>query len=220
MKRTLFFITLLFIARSVSADTIALTGGYLNYYNGEPGGASLLAPNFSVGATTFGAGPKGITTGSTVDWSGVYSFGGCGSAIINGTNYQSSPDFNSGGCGRQVWITTNLLVTATPFIAPDYADPRGFFRTPFTISGTITGSANAGGPILFSTDISGSGDAAAGYKTIQPDLNSSLYLTDGPSFTLSQPVVPSPNPEPATLILFGTAIFFVAVIWRYRRKTL
>jgi hypothetical protein len=196
-------------ARTASADTFVLTDGFINEYYFDTGSAVLIGPGLQIFAKTSGVGAQFYGPGTGVDFSGRYGLlGAWGNATINGATFHGSSD--------QVWIGGAFDVSAVPFSAPPItAEPTGFFRTPFTLTGRIFGSTPPGpdAQILFSVDVAGSGTAFARYNLVGTEPPS--FRTEGLSFIFSAPS-PAPTTEPATLTLLGCGL--VGFVIRRRRK--
>lgn len=203
-------VLVLAVACPAFADTFTLTGGFLSYYVGDLGAGRLTADGLDVAGTTFGGGLSGAFPNETVNWSGGYGFGGCGIATVSGVTYRGTDPFDA--CGGRIRVNASLNVTAVPFVAPPLSDPATFFATPFSVIGTVTGFSVQGAP-LFALDVTGSGTIARLARSIasQPP----QWLLDAPSLTFSEPM--TPNPEPGTLVLFGSALGFAVIAYRKKR---
>lgn len=193
-----------------SADTIALTGGFLSYYQGDLGAGRVMGAGLDVAGVTMGNGMSGALPNQSVDFSGVYGFGGCGIATVQGVTYRGSDPFDA--CGGRIRVNTTLNLTALPFVAPPLTDVATYFQTPFSLIGTVSGFSVAGVP-LFALDVTGSGTImrpAKAINSVPPQ-----WLFDAPQVSISEPM--TPNPEPGTWLLFGTAVGFAGVAYRKRR---
>lgn len=192
------------------ADTIALTGGFLSYYQGDLGAGRVTGAGLDVAGVTMGNGMSGAFPNQSVDFSGVYGFGGCGIATVQGVTYRGSDPYDA--CGGRIRVNATLNLTALPFVTPPLSDVATYFQTPFSLIGTVSGMSVAGVP-LFAFDVTGSGTIARSARAIASE--PPQWLFDAPQVTISEPM--TPNPEPGTWLLLTTAVGFACVASRKRR---
>jgi hypothetical protein len=105
---------------AAEAQAIALTGGTLQFYLGDPGSARLAGDGFVVASTGDGGWPLSVRPGDLVDFSTDVRLSNWGPAMVNGTELHGDP--SGPGAGR-VWISGIIHVAATRFVAPP---PSGF----------------------------------------------------------------------------------------------
>jgi len=198
MRRPLLSLIFLVVLSSVAhADPIVITGGRANIRNpvSRPAIASinLLAPGFSAG----GGGEhssSGLTLISAGDIRGAFTSG------------------DTSGSGTL--LGTRLNFTLAPFDLPDPGISLNvaFVNTAFTMTGVVTVRALAPNlPILFTSEVSGSGFALITYQRIGP--NSFMPSNITYFFGATEPI-----PEPATLVLLGTGLAGIAARVRRQRK--
>jgi hypothetical protein len=197
MRRALLSLIFLVVLSSVAhADPIVITGGRANIVNpvGFPafGNFSLFAPGFSAGGA--GENRGGLT-------------------VINGSFFRGA--FMSGDTsGSGTLLGTRLNFTLAPFELPDPGSSSNvaFVNTAFTMTGVVTVRALAPNlPILFTSEVSGSGFALITYQRNGP--NSFIPSNITYFFGATEPI-----PEPATLVLLGTGLAGIAARVRRQRK--
>ncbi len=120
---------------------------------------------------------------------------GHGNASINGRTFSDVAIFGS------------LSFDADPLIFPNPADDLFRLSSPFTFSGTVRGVA--GTSELFSLDLIGSGLVTQNYARLD---DGSFILDDEGrrDYFFLDPQVPTPTPEPATLVLTALGLAGVA----------
>jgi hypothetical protein len=134
-------------------------------------------------------------------WSGLH--GSFGNAIWEGVTYE------------RIWNTGTLQ-----FFAAGFLDPLGpnsvVLQVPFTFVGHLSGYLTntfqppPGGPILlFTDDFFGEGTLTITYNRANPMMG---YFVGGASYDFGEVI-----PEPATLLLLGSGIGFLASRRRHRQ---
>jgi hypothetical protein len=88
-----------------------------------------------------------------------------GNVTVNGVALQG--DTAGPGAGR-LWITGALTVTAAPLALPLTPGFPGQLQTTVTLSGSMTGYANAnpGQPVVFTSTVSGAGTLSGTYRAV------------------------------------------------------
>ncbi|HEV2802807.1 MAG TPA: PEP-CTERM sorting domain-containing protein [Pyrinomonadaceae bacterium] len=191
---------LLLLSVAVKADPLVITGGTANILGPATGPAvasfNLLAPGFS--AT--GMGDRNSAAGLT---------------IINGrSTFRGSFTNGAASGGGVVFLDTRLDFTLAPFTPPDPASgaDTAFVSRAFTMIGVLDIRAfDVGLPVLFNSEVSGSGFALITYQRISPDLFIPTNITY--FFGATEPI-----PEPATVVLFSIGLAGIAAKVRRRRK--
>ena len=152
-------------AASQSASTINLTGGTLQLYAADLGSAHLSAPGFDLTSALQGSFPQTVAAGGAANFGGPATLSDWGNVTINGVALRG--DASGPGVGR-LWITGTLTIAATPFTAPQPAAFSGQLETTVTVSGSVSGYANAnpGQPALFTTAVSGTGTISGSYRAV------------------------------------------------------
>lgn len=205
-------------AATASADPIVVTSGQFDIGRGPShftlsgsDGFVLVAFDVPTAFASPSCAATGCRAGSTFDPSVVagaasgvradlplppaFTLGAASSAVVNGTVFAPPVDFPASFPGP-LGLAGSLHFDASPFVVPDTAT---FFRSPFVFSGHVTGfdigDVDARHP-LFDVDLAGRGTALVDFE----DRTTRLFFETTPAAT----------PEPATLLLLGTALAGVA----------
>jgi hypothetical protein len=148
-----------------NASTVGLTAGTLQLYVGDPGSAHLQGGGFDLTSAAAGNWPQSVAPGTQVNFGGPLTLLDWGNVTLNGATLHG--DTAGPGAGR-LWITGSLTVNATPLAAPLAPAFSGQLQTSVTMSGTISGFANANGdqPPVFAVSVSGAGTMSGVYRMI------------------------------------------------------
>jgi hypothetical protein len=110
--------------------------------------------------------------------------------VVNGTSYLA-------------FVTGGLTFTSAPFVIPSPSALATSFAlsAPFTATGHIAGTATLapGAPVLFSTDLAGSGTTTISGRVIT-DGDQPFYFPLFQTYQF-QTTAPAPTPEPTSLVL-------------------
>jgi hypothetical protein len=211
----------LLASSAARAETIALTGGSINLYLGDPGSAFLTGDGFAVGSTAGGGWPFSFRPGDLVDYSTTVGLSDWGPAVVNGVPLRGNTDPHSPATGR-LWISGSLRVTAVPFVAPPPTVNNAYvdLSTPVTLTGTIAGYFDCCSPTqppMFTVNVTGQGVAKGPYY-VSEDNNGPVYKDFCCSVIDITAAAPSPTPEPGTLLMIATGL--VAAYRRTRTSSL
>ena len=154
--------------------TTVLTGGTLQLYAGDPGSAHLQGSGFDLTSAAEGTWPQTVAPGTPVNFSGAMTLSDWGNVTLNGAALHG--DTSGPGAGR-LWIAGTMTVNATPLVAPLAAAFSGQLQTAVTVTGSISGfaNANAGQAALFTTNLSGAGMISGAYRVITA-ANAPMFL--------------------------------------------
>ena len=212
------------IARTAGADPILITSGTASVtWDLSTATFTLAGDNFAAtaggiggAAAHFGADAGGATT----DLNGLIFPGPnfTGTLTLNGVTYHLPGNARVDDSGL-FWDGT-LTFDTVPFVLPTTTDPGFVATTPFTMTGTLRGfqgaPPHAGQSPVFSVDVFGAGTASAPLRNVVSGGRNFFLNQVGVSYVFRQSP-PAPTPEPATIILFGTAVAGLAA-WRHRRR--
>jgi len=156
--------------------TIPLTSGTVQLYAGDPGSAHLQGSGFDVTSAVAGSWPQTVTPGSMVNFSGPLTLSDWGNVTLNGAPLHG--DSAGPGTGR-LWIAGSLTMNAVPLAAPLATIFSGQLQTAVTMSGSISGFANAdpGQAPLFAVNVSGAGAISGAYRVIDAG-NAARFLNN------------------------------------------
>jgi hypothetical protein len=206
------------LSASARAETFRIQTGVFGFDTGDPTGFVFEGDRFRVSgvfvpATELPANEcfGSCLPGTIVDLSSV--FGGVGpgfslgtgtGATIDGVDYLGTTVAELFG----TFVFDSTTVVLPPVPAPDPGTPGVRLTAPFTFAGRMTGSRD--GTELFGLDLQGEGTASLLLGTHQGryDFASFSY-----NFAPAEPV-----PEPATLLLCGTALTGLLVRQRSKRR--
>ena len=152
--------------KTQASAAVALTGGTLQLYALDPGSAHLQADGFDVTSTaTGGSWPQTVAPGTAVTFGGNVTLSDWGNVTVNGAALHG--DASGPGAGR-VWISGAIGISATPLMAPLAPAFSGQLQTAVTLTGSISGFANAtpGQAALFTTNVSGAGVLSGTYRVV------------------------------------------------------
>jgi hypothetical protein len=200
------------VPHRANADPIVVTGG------------SIIQ--------TFGIDLPGFTvTGTDSRFTGVLAIGGercCGfspgdlvdvsrSFPVSPLPVQSSTQIAGGTAYPDAYLRGSFTFTAVPFVAPPITGDSDSFllTTSFDMTGQLSGftGPQASPSLLFSVPIAGSGIATVSGSVP----GGQFYVGNSIAFQFQDPNA-SPTPEPATVVLVGTAILGVFAAAARRRE--
>jgi hypothetical protein len=196
------------------ADPVAVASGRLSFDTGDPPSFAIttvdglsfhgvITSGYSIGVFDCHACPAGTSVrfgsrfGGAANEAFAFTMSDDGSGF---TSYAGSFDFSAPA------VTLNL--PAGPF-----GDPFFWFLAPFTFTGHIAAydGLDLSGPPIFERALIGSGTA---HLLMYYDVQQGLFHFDDMAYDFARV---DPIPEPATLILVGTAAL-AAARWRTRRR--
>lgn len=204
------------VPRAVQADPIRITGG----------GISANSPNSGIDWSGF------VLTGADASFSGVTTAGpalaGFSGGVINlsgGANLISNVPFPLAtrqvinGTSSMAFVSGGLTFTSPSIVAPPPSpNATGFeFSAPFTATGHISATATLddGAPVLFSTDLAGSGTTTIRGRVIT-QTDHPFYLTLSQTYDFRAATAAAATPEPAPVVLLLAAGLLAA--WRSVRS--
>ena len=199
----------LFSVTSAHADPILITGG----------GISANSPNSGIDWSGF------VLTGTDSGFSGVTTAGpalaGFSGGVINlsgGANLISTVPFPLAtqqmvnGTAYTAFVNGGLTFTTPSIVVPPPSSTATSFEfsAPFTANGHIAGTATlaTSAPVLFSTDLTGSGTTTIRGRVIT-QTDQPFYLTLSQAYQFQAAAA---TPEPAPLVLLLASGLLVA--WR------
>lgn len=189
------------------ADPIVITGGSVGMVNG------IDLPGFTV-------------TGSNSSFTGILTIAGVLCCVFNPGDvvpldftfpvgslaHQPSAQTVDGTDFPAAFLTGNFRLSGEPLVAPPIGGTSFALTTSFSMAGLISGFSDfpASGQ-LFSVPITGTGTA-----TVSGRIQGGTYIGSSVSYQFQEA---APTPEPATMLLVGTAMLGLGLGARRRKRS-
>ena len=208
--------SLVIVARVAQADPIVITSG----------GISANSPNSGIDWSGF------VLTGTDSSFSGVTTagpalvaaFGGV-TNLSGGANLISTVPFPLAtpqvvnGTSYVAFVSGGLTFTSPSIVLPPPSSTATSFEfsAPFSATGHISGTAtlDSGAPVLFSTDLAGSGTTTIRGRVIT-QTDQPFYLAFSQSYDFQTAAATAATPEPTPLVLLLAGGLVAAWRWRVR----
>lgn len=204
------------------ADPVTVTSGLVTAHREGGGTFTLTGEAFSLtGAPTFPGYESGFWACTPCQASDGRSFSL--SSSVAGSFDDGLPGEFDGVHYDETWLAGHLRFTAGDVTAAMLAEGQTSISMPFTFAGELANyesyasRATPGSVPLFVSTFTGSGIATAYFRGPIADPSGALFFADRITYDFA--AAPTPTPEPASLLLFGTgAVGLLAQRRRLRRN--